>query len=52
MSAAVQVRGNASAEELAVVVALLSQLERAPGPDRYAEWRRIRLAALRTRPAS
>jgi hypothetical protein len=51
VSAALRVRGNASAEELAVVVALISQLEHGPEPDRYAEWRHARLAALRARPA-
>jgi hypothetical protein len=50
MTAGVQVRGNATAEELAVVVALISQLDREPAPDRYTEWRRARLAALRERP--
>ncbi len=46
-----RVHGNATAEELAVVVALMSSLEREPEADRYAEWRRTRLAALRARPA-
>jgi hypothetical protein len=51
MTAGVRVRGNATAEEVAVVVALMSQFDREPEPDRYTEWRRARLAALRARPA-
>jgi len=51
MSAApaeVRVRGGASAEELAAALtALLGALRRAPAEDRYATWRRTRLAALR-----
>jgi hypothetical protein len=43
----VRVRGNATPEELAAVVAVLAQLERGTEPDRYAQWRRTRLAALR-----
>lgn len=49
MSPEVRVRGNATAEELAVLVALMSHLERAIEPDRYAEWRRGRVAVLRER---
>jgi len=49
VSAGLRVLGNASAEELAVVLALVSQREREPAPDRYAQWRRTRLAALRER---
>jgi hypothetical protein len=49
MRAGVQVRGNATDEELAAVVALMAQLERRVEPDRYAEWRRTRLAAVRAR---
>jgi DNA-binding Lrp family transcriptional regulator len=41
------VRGNATDEELAAVVAVLSQVERPVAADRYAEWRRVRLAAVR-----
>jgi hypothetical protein len=51
VSAGVRIRGNASAEELAVVLALISQLDRVAEPDRYTEWRDGRLAALRARPA-
>jgi hypothetical protein len=50
VSAGVQVRGNATPEELGAVVAVLAQLERGPQIDRYAEWRRVRLAALRAGP--
>ncbi|MCW2646342.1 MAG: hypothetical protein QOF87_3645 [Pseudonocardiales bacterium] len=46
-----RVRGNATAEEVAAVVALMSHRDRAAEPDRYTEWRRTRLAALRARPA-
>jgi hypothetical protein len=46
----VRVLGNATPEELAVVVALMSQRESTSEPDRYTEWRRARLAALRQRP--
>ena len=46
----VRVLGNATPEELAIVVALVSQLGSTSEPDRYAEWRRARLAALRQRP--
>jgi hypothetical protein len=42
----VEVRGHASAEEIAAVLAVLSQ-RRAPGPTRYERWRAERLAALR-----
>jgi hypothetical protein len=48
MSQGVRVHGNATAEELAAVVAVMAQVERAAVPDRYTEWRRVRLAALRT----
>jgi acyl-CoA carboxylase epsilon subunit-like protein len=47
MNTGVQVRGNATPEELAAVVAVLTQLERGAEPDRYTQWRRTRLAALR-----
>jgi hypothetical protein len=41
----VRVRGNASAEELAAVLTVVSQC-RAPEADGYARWRQTRLAAL------
>ncbi|MCW2657848.1 MAG: hypothetical protein JWR06_2041 [Jatrophihabitans sp.] len=41
----VLVRGNASAEELAAVLAVVVQAG-APEPDGYTRWRRTRLAAL------
>ncbi len=47
MTAGARVRGNATPEEVAAVVAVLAQLERGPEPDRYTEWRRTRLAAVR-----
>jgi hypothetical protein len=50
VSDGLRVHGNASAEELAAVVALMSHRDRAAEPDRYSEWRRTRLAALRQRP--
>jgi hypothetical protein len=50
VSDGLRVHGNASAEELAAVVALMSHRDRAVEPDRYTEWRRTRLAALRQRP--
>ncbi len=46
----VEVRGNASAEELAAVLAVVAHfehVERAHEPDRYADWRKARLAALK-----
>jgi hypothetical protein len=44
----VEVRGNASAEEMAVVLALVSRSpEPAAVPTAYETWRRTRLAALR-----
>ena len=42
-----RVRGNATPEELAAVLALLSHGACPAEPDRYAVWRRTRLAALR-----
>jgi len=42
----VRVRGNANAEEVAAVLAIVAS--RAAGePDAYTRWRRDRLAALR-----
>ena len=49
MTAGVRVRGNATAEELAAVLALVSHVERGVEPDRYERWRLARLAALRAR---
>jgi hypothetical protein len=46
----VQVRGRATAEEVAAVLAVLRR--DAPPPDAYARWRRTRLAALRDRPGT
>ena len=46
----VEVRGNASAEEMAVVLALFTRTP-APAPvPPYEVWRRTRLAALRRDP--
>lgn len=44
-----RIRGNATAEELAVVLALVAQAESAPpaAPATYDRWRTTRLAALR-----
>jgi hypothetical protein len=42
----VAVRGNASAEEVAAVVAILTSRPE-PAPDDYREWREARLKALR-----
>jgi hypothetical protein len=47
---AVAVRGNATAEELAAVLAVLAQAERPVAPDAYQRWREIRLAALKRAP--
>ncbi|MDQ2749055.1 MAG: hypothetical protein M3Y44_05970 [Actinomycetota bacterium] len=47
MSSDVRIVGRATAEELAAVVALMSHLDREREPDRYTEWRRARLAAVR-----
>lgn len=44
----VRVRGGASAEELAAVLAVLSTRDELPAP--YEQWRRARLAALRRAP--
>ncbi|HEY8828443.1 MAG TPA: hypothetical protein VIM17_11875 [Jatrophihabitantaceae bacterium] len=51
MTAGVRVRGNATTEELAVVVALISRLDRGAEPNLYAEWRSARVAAFRAQPA-
>jgi hypothetical protein len=42
----VSVRGNATAEELAAVLAVISRAENSNPSDQYARWRRARLAAL------
>jgi hypothetical protein len=47
MKAGVQVRGAATAEEVAAVVAAL-HAARPPAESGYARWRRQRLAALRS----
>jgi hypothetical protein len=43
----VAVRGNATAEELAAVLAVISQRRQTPQADGYERWRAGRLAALR-----
>jgi hypothetical protein len=44
----VEVRGNASAEEMAVVLALVSRSPARPSaPTAYETWRRTRLAAMK-----
>jgi hypothetical protein len=44
----VHVRGNATAEEIAAVIASLHARERpAEDVERFEQWRRVRLAALR-----
>jgi Acyl-CoA carboxylase epsilon subunit len=48
----VRVRGNATAEELAAVLAVVSRVEGAPAEaDRLAQWRRDRRAALAREPS-
>lgn len=48
MSNAIEVRGTATPEELAAVLAALRVRERRTRPEsRYEQWRRERLAALR-----
>lgn len=44
----VEVRGNATADEVAAVLAALSKraTDQAREPDRYERWRRTRLAAV------
>lgn len=42
----VLVRGGATAEEVAALLAVLARAEPSPAPDPYTEWRRTRLAAL------
>ena len=46
MSDDVRVRGNATAEELAVVLALVRRPRETP-PDALARWRATRLAAMK-----
>jgi hypothetical protein len=43
----VRVRGGATAEELAAVLAVLTTSTAAPEPSRYEQWRATRLRALR-----
>ena len=43
----VSVRGNATAEELAAVLAVVSRGEAPARPDPYTRWRHTRQAALR-----
>ena len=48
--AQIEVRGNASAEELAAVLAVVARADDAGArsePDAYTRWRRVRLRALR-----
>jgi hypothetical protein len=48
MSSEVQVRGNASPEELAAVLAVVARGQStARPPDPFTQWRSTRLAALR-----
>jgi hypothetical protein len=47
VSAGVRVRGQVTPEELAAVLAVLAQTERGIEHDRYTQWRRTRLAAVR-----
>lgn len=44
----VHVRGGATAEELAAVIALVSQADRGAVQSRYDQWRAGRLKALRS----
>jgi hypothetical protein len=49
----ISVRGNATAEELAAVLAVVACSEPTRTPDSYTRWRAIRLAALhRSEPTS
>jgi len=41
------VRGNATPEDLAAVLAVLAQAERRPQRSGYERWRAVRLAAVR-----
>lgn len=43
----VEVRGNATPEELAAVLAVVANLGGQPRVDAYERWRAARLAALR-----
>lgn len=45
----ISVRGNASPDEIAAVIAMLAQRHEA-GASRYEQWRRTRLAAVRLAP--
>ena len=46
MTSGIEVRGNATAEEVAAVLAALQRL-RKPERDRYAMWRSTRIAAVK-----
>ena len=49
----VRIRGSATAEDVAAVLAMLRDVaQRTPVVDRYELWRRNRLAALRRTPPS
>jgi hypothetical protein len=45
--AVLEVRGNATAEEMAVLVALVGRPSAPPAATAYETWRRTRLAAMR-----
>ena len=45
-AAQINVRGNASPEQLAAVLAALAMRTRSQSVDAYASWRRRRVAAL------
>jgi hypothetical protein len=48
---AIRVRGGASADDVAAIVAALNRLRIRQHPDGYERWRAGRLAALRVRAA-
>jgi hypothetical protein len=48
----VSVRGNATAEELAAVLAVIARAEKSNPSDQYARWRRARRAARGETPAT
>jgi hypothetical protein len=48
---AIRVRGGASADDVAAIVAALHRLRIRQQPDGYERWRAGRLAALGVRPA-
>jgi hypothetical protein len=43
----IRVRGGATAEEVAAVLAVVGRSEDEPVPDSYSRWREGRLAAVR-----